>query len=119
MAVIELNRESFAKGLDKYPILFVDFWANWCAPCHMFATIFEAVASEHNDIAFAKVDVEKETQLAEELQISSVPHLIVFKEGIAIYSEATTLTESALRDLVGQAKAVDISELKAKLTDHG
>lgn len=109
MSVNQLTIDNFEKALDSCPLLFVDFWAQWCAPCHMFSKIFEEVAGLYPDISFASVDVEAERELASSLQISSVPHLMVFKEGVAIYSEATTLTKSALLEIIVQAKACKLA----------
>lgn len=113
-----LTKENFESTLDKQALLFIDFWADWCAPCHMFKKIFEKVAEGNPEVSFASVDVENETELAASLQISSVPHLVVFKEGIAIYSEAGSLTESALLEILEQAKACDIETVKASISQE-
>lgn len=96
-------------------IVFIDFWAEWCAPCKAFAKVYAGVAAQYPAIHFAKVNIEKEPSLAETFQIRSIPHLIVFKEGMVIYSESGSMPESVFKTLADQALQVDISEIKAKM----
>lgn len=92
-------------------IVFVDFWATWCAPCRQFGVVFQQVAAQYPDVIFAKINIEEEQELAEAFHIQSVPHLMVFKQGIVIYSEAGSMPESVLTELVGQALAADVSQI--------
>lgn len=115
MAVIELTYDSFGAAIDDNHIVFIDFWANWCAPCKGFSLIFKKVAEQNEDIAFFTVDIEKETQLAKEFNIQSVPHLLVMKEEIAIFSDSGAMSEKSLCELVEQARAADVSQVKAEI----
>lgn len=99
-------------------IVFVDFWAKWCAPCRQFAPIFERVAEQYDTIVFASIDVEQEAALAELFQIRSIPHLMVFKSGVAIYSESGTLPESVLHELASQALDVDVSGVLKEIDEQ-
>ena len=92
-------------------IVFVDFWATWCAPCRQFGVVFEQVAAKHQDIIFAKVNIEEEQALAETFYIQSIPHLMVFKQGVVIYSEAGSMPESGLEELVQQAVSADVTKI--------
>lgn len=82
-ASVTVTEQSFAKdvlGSDK-PVI-VDFWATWCGPCKMIAPVFEELARDHSDkVTFAKVDVDKAPGLQRDLQIMSIPTLIVFSGG--------------------------------------
>lgn len=110
-----ITAEQFEKLIQEKELLFIDFWAKWCAPCLQFAKVYEQVAEHNPTITFAKVNVEEEKTLSDNLQILSIPHLMVFKQGILIYSEAGAMPESTLRDLVKQALDVDVSEIREKL----
>ncbi len=113
-----IQTDTFESLLEKTPLLFVDFWASWCAPCKQFAHIYEQVASKYPNICFASVNIEKETALADLFQIRSIPHLMVFKQGIAIYSESGSMPESTLLELVEQALDADVSSILDELKDE-
>ena len=82
MSVLHVNRESFEKIIaqDGKTVL-VDFWATWCGPCRMIAPVLEEVAKERPDIPVCKVDVDEERELALEYNVSSIPTLLVFRDG--------------------------------------
>jgi len=66
---------------SEQPVL-VDFWAEWCPPCHRLAPVFEKLAARYGDeIRFAKVNIDEFPQLANQLGIRSIPTLVLFREG--------------------------------------
>lgn len=103
--------EEFDSIVQQHEIVFVDFWAKWCAPCKTFGVIYEKIEQESVGILFTQVNVETCPQLAEVFEVQSIPHLLVFKKGIVIYSDSGSLPESALKDLRDQALALDVSKL--------
>lgn len=82
MAEITLNKDNFRNEvLDQSGYVLVDFWASWCGPCKMVAPILHEIAEENADIKVGKVDVDSETDLAQEYRIYSIPTLLLFKDG--------------------------------------
>jgi len=96
----------------------VDFWAEWCGPCKMFGPIFEQAATENPDVTFAKVDTEAEQQLAGSLGIMSIPTLMIFRDGIQLFSQPGALPKSALDDLLRQVRELDMDEIRKELADE-
>lgn len=116
-ATVSVSSSQFEALIRDNDIIFIDFWAEWCAPCKHFSHVYEKVAALNTNIVFAKINIEEEGELAESFQIRSIPHLMVFKQGIIIYSESGSMPESTLKELVEQARVADVSEIKAQL-DH-
>ncbi len=114
---VALDKTNFEQTVLDEPIVFVDFWATWCAPCTQFSLIYQKVAEAYPNVLFATVDMEKAPELAEMFEIRSIPHVMAFKEGIAIYSDAGSMPESVLKELVEQALNADVSEIKTQLAE--
>ena len=108
-----LTLDTFEATVTQPGIVLVDFWAAWCGPCRMFAPVFETAAEENPDVVFAKVDTEDQQQLAGMLQIMSIPTLMVFRDGVLLYSQPGALPKAALDELVAQARALDMDEVRA------
>lgn len=106
----EVTKQNIESIVEENEIIFLDFWAQWCAPCRAFAEVYEKVAQDHSDIIFGKINVEEQPQLAEDFQVRSIPMLVVFKQGVIIFADAGDMPESAFRDLVAQAQAADVTQ---------
>ena len=84
MAEIILTSENFENEVLKSDKnVLVDFWASWCGPCKMLAPTIEAIAEENHSFKVGKVNVDDEPDLAGAFGISSIPTLILFKDGKA------------------------------------
>ncbi|QGQ19780.1 thioredoxin [Cellulomonas sp. JZ18] len=115
MATTALTADTIADTIKDNDIVLVDFWASWCGPCRMFGPVFEASSEQHPEIVHAKVDTEAEQQLAAELQITSIPTLMAFRDGILVFNQAGALPAPALEQVVTAVKDLDMDEVRAQI----
>ncbi len=115
MATQELNSDNFNDTIQDNDIVIVDFWAEWCGPCKSFAPTFERAAGNHQDIVFAKVNTEEQTELAQACQIRSIPTLMIFREQILLFNQAGALAPAQLEDVIEKVKELDMEQVKASM----
>ena len=119
METIALSLDTFESTIAENDIVLVDWWASWCGPCRMFAPVFEAAAEQHPDIVFAKVDTENERALASSARIMSIPTLMVFREGVLVFSQPGALPAAALEQLIAQVRELDMDAVRQQLAASG
>lgn len=115
MATVELTKENFDRTVSENPFVLIDFWAGWCRPCLQFAPVYEKVSEANPDLLFAKVDTEAQQELAAAFQITSIPTLMIVRDQVAVFAQPGALPEAALADLIGQARGLDMDEVRAKI----
>lgn len=117
MATTNLTFKEFGSTVEGNEIVLVDFWADWCGPCRMFSPIYEKVSEKYPDIVFGKVDTEAEQQLAAAAQISSIPTLMAFRQGIAVFRHSGVLQTEALEDVIEQIKGLDMDDVRRQIEE--
>ena len=110
-----LTLENFEQTILEGGTVFVDFWAGWCGPCLQFAPSYEAASEANPDFVFAKVDTEDQQQLAAAMNITSIPTIMAFKEGIGVFAQAGALPRPMLDDLVSQVRELDMERVREDL----
>ncbi|MGC1208790.1 MAG: thioredoxin [Ornithinimicrobium sp.] len=118
MSTIELTEQTFETTLDTNGIVLVDWWAEWCGPCKQFGPIFEEASDRHTDVTFGKIDTESQKVLAQNAQITSIPTIMAFREGILVFAQPGALPAPALESLLTQVKDLDMDDVRAKLAEQ-
>lgn len=101
MAVIKLNADTYEQEVMKAEgIVLVDFYADWCGPCMMQGPIVEELSEERGDVKFCKLNIDEAMPIAIGLGISSIPTIMVVKNGEITFKEAGLMQKAELKQLI-------------------
>lgn len=101
--VQHISESNFDELVLKYEgVVLVDFWAAWCGPCKMISQVLEELSNEVNSVRFVKIDVDENENLANEYQISSIPTLILFKNGTIVDTLIGFTPKDSLKDAISK-----------------
>lgn len=115
MATVALTKDNFEETVTGNEIVLVDWWADWCGPCKMFAPTYEASSDKHEGVVFGKIDTEDQPELSAEAGIQSIPTLMAFRDGILLYSQPGALPPAALEEIIGKVKELDMDAVRAEI----
>src|ERR1700739_403644 len=118
MATGELTGENFNATVSGDGLVLVDCWAAWCGPCRMFGPVFEKASEKYPDAVFGKVDTEAQPEVAAAFNISSIPTLMIVRDGIVLYAQPGALPEAALEQLIAKAGELDMDQVRASIAER-
>lgn len=99
--IINITKENFQSEVlksDKKVLL--DFWATWCGPCMMLSPTVDEVANEVSNVKFGKINVDEQGELAQQFGISSIPTLVVVKDGKVVKQSVGLIPKSTILELL-------------------
>ena len=102
MSEVKLTNKNFeSEVLKSDKMVLVDFYANWCGPCQMIAPILSEIAEEHSGkLKVGKINVDEERELASQYQVSSIPTLLLFKEGKIVKALVGFRSKSEIEEMI-------------------
>ena len=111
MATMTMTQENHDETV-KDGIVLIDFWAEWCGPCKRFGPVFEKVSEANADAKFAKVDTEDQQVLAAKYGVRSIPTLVIYRDGIPLFSQPGALPEATLTSLLKEVRELDMDKAR-------
>ena len=118
MSTVELTADTFETTVTGEGITLVDWWASWCGPCLQFAPVYDAVSEEHPDVTFGKIDTEEQQELSAAAQITSIPTLMAFRDGVLVFNQAGALPAPSLEQVIQAVKGLDMEDVHRQIAEQ-
>ena len=118
MSTVELTADTFESTVTSEGITLVDWWASWCGPCLQFAPVYESASEEHDDVVFGKIDTEDQQELAAAAQITSIPTLMAFRDGVLVFNQAGALPAPSLEQVIQAVKGLDMDDVHRQIAEQ-
>lgn len=115
MSTVTLTKDTIDDVIGGEGITLVDWWAEWCGPCKQFGPVFEAASEQHSDVVFGKIDTEDQQELAAAAQITSIPTLMAFRDGVLVYSQPGALPAAGLEQIITAVKDLDMDDVRRQI----
>jgi thioredoxin 1 len=115
MSTVALTEDNFEQTVTGEGITLVDWWAAWCGPCRQFGPVFETASQQNDDITFGKIDTEDQQGLAAAAQITSIPTLMAFRDGVLVFSQAGALPAASLNKLIQAVRDLDMEKVRSEI----
>ena len=105
MADAVTEKDFDAQVLESEQPVLVDFWAEWCGPCHAIAPVLDQIAEERSDLKVVKLNIDEQPAVAQRYGVMSIPTLILFKDGEPAAAAVGAMPKSMLEERLGLAEA--------------
>ena len=113
----ELTRHNYESAIEGWSLAVVDFWAPSSALCREFAPVFAAASVRHPGVLFAKVNVEEQPEIGSRFNITSIPTLMIVRDGIIVHVHEGPLQAGALDAALNAARTLDMAQMRRQMTE--